>query len=98
MCHIRTHTSAILKEYYVSRLRQHQAGFLAQYTQEARVILEELLDKYSDHGLAQFTTSDVLKVPPLSDHGNVSEIAHLFGGADRLKDAITQLQTLLYAA
>jgi type I restriction enzyme R subunit len=40
----------------------------------------------------------VLKVPPISNHGNVIEIADLFGGAEKLKEAVNQLQTLLYAA
>ena len=41
---------------------------------------------------------DVLKVPPISERGNVLEIAKLFGGAEKLKEAVQELQTLLYAA
>ena len=98
LCHLAFKTPLHTRRERASRLRQRQAAFLAQYTQEARLILEELLDKYADHGLAQFTMPDVLKIPPLSEHGNVSEIAHLFGGAEPLKQALEQLQTLLYAA
>jgi len=47
---------------------------------------------------AQFLIPDVLKVPPISDRGNVIEIAQLFGRADKLRDAVNQLQALLYAA
>jgi type I restriction enzyme R subunit len=60
--------------------------------------LEELLEKYSEHGTTQFELPEVLKVPPISEHGNVSEIISIFGGAERLKDAVDQLQMLLYAA
>ena len=49
-------------------------------------------------GELQFTLPDVLKVPPISQHGNVSEIIGKFGGADQLRNAVNQLQTLLYAA
>lgn len=49
----------------------------------ARVILNDLLDKYAEHGTAQFVIPDVLKVPPISEHGNVIEIASLFGGAEK---------------
>jgi type I restriction enzyme R subunit len=38
-----------------------------------------------------------LRLPPISDHGNVQEIAALFGGAVPMKQAVDQLQTLLYA-
>ena len=44
-----------------------------------------LLDKYSDYGTAQFIIPDVLKVPPISNHGNVIEIANLFGGGGEIK-------------
>ncbi len=41
---------------------------------------------------------DVLKLPPISHHGNVNEIIGKFGGPDQLRTAVNQLQSLLYAA
>ena len=41
---------------------------------------------------------DMLKVPPTSHHGNVNEIIGKFGGAEQLRKAVNQLQSLLYAA
>jgi len=79
-------------------LKKDKKDFFDQYGPEAKTILSELLDKYSDYGTAQFIIPDVLKVPPISNHGNVIEIADLFGGAEKLKEAVNQLQTLLYAA
>jgi type I restriction enzyme R subunit len=52
----------------------------------------------TEHGTAQFVIPDVLKVPPISERGNVIEIAQLFGGPDELRQAVTELQALLYAA
>jgi hypothetical protein len=37
-------------------------------------------------------------VPPLSSHGNVLEIAGRFGGAGQLREALDEMQRLLYAA
>lgn len=51
-----------------------------------------------DDGELQFTLPDVLKVPPIPQHGNVNEIIGKFGGADQLCNAVNQLQSLLYAA
>ena len=42
--------------------------------------------------------SAVLKVPPISDRGNVIEIASYFGGPEKLWDAETQLQARLCTA
>jgi type I restriction enzyme R subunit len=57
-----------------------------------------MLDKYIEYGTAQFQIPDILKVPPISERGTIPEIAALFGGAEQLRAAVTQLQTLLYAA
>jgi hypothetical protein len=40
---------------------------------------------------------DVLKVRPISDHGNTNEIIRKFGGAGQFRNAVNQLQSLLYA-
>lgn len=60
--------------------------------------MNELLDKYTEHGVAQFVIPDILSVPPISSHGNVAEIANLFGGPEKLRKAVIELQALLYAA
>lgn len=98
LCHFAFQTPVQSRRERATRLRAEQAAFFAQYSLEAQVILQELLDKYADHGLVQFQIPDVLKVQPLSDHGNVREIAQRFGGASALRAAVEQLQTLLYAA
>ncbi len=60
--------------------------------------MNELLDKYTEHGTAQFVVPEVLEVPPINRHGNVIQIAGYFGGEDKLVEAVRELQTLLYAA
>ena len=81
-----------------NRLRSECKDFFDQYGPAARAVLNELLEKYAEHGTAQFVLPDVLQIPPISSHGNVIEIANLFGGPDKLREAVNQLQTLLYAA
>lgn len=63
-----------------------------------RAILNDSLDRCAEHGPAQFVMPDVLELPPINQHGNVMEIARQFGGEGRLVEAVTRLQTLLYAA
>ena len=60
--------------------------------------LDKLLDKYTEHGTAQFVLPDALEVPPINSHGNVIEIAGHFGGETALVEAVNTLQALLYAA
>lgn len=75
-----------------------QTEFFDKYRPEARAILAELLEKYAEYGPDQLKLPDVLKVPPLSSHGNPLEIAAVFGGPHQLREAVEALEELLYAA
>jgi hypothetical protein len=48
--------------------------FWGYFASEAREILNDRLEKYAADGELQFTLPDVLKVPPISQHGKVNEI------------------------
>ena len=94
----RVRRPAVARRERAQRLREERKDFFDQYSAEARAILDELLEKYAEYGTAQFVLPDVLQVPPISHRGNVIEIAKIFGGSEKLRDAVNQLQTLLYAA
>lgn len=79
-------------------LKKDRTDFFAPYSTEAQEILKELLDKYAEYGFAQFKLPDVLKLSPIDKHGNIREISDIFGGAEKLRSAIEQLQNELYAA
>jgi type I restriction enzyme R subunit len=79
------------------QLRRGRPDFWESFKPEAQAILREILDKYIEFGTTQFSIPDILKVQPISKHGNVIEIANLFGGPARLRSAVSELQTLLYA-
>jgi hypothetical protein len=79
------------------RVKKNQAAMFNYLKPEAREILIELLEKYATDGELQFVLPDVLKLPPISQHGSVGEIVGVFGGPDELRSAVNQLQTLLYA-
>ena len=98
LCHLAFQMPVQSRRERATRFRQRQAAFLAQYQVEARAILDELLESYAEHGLAQFKLPDALQIAPISDHGNLLEIAACFGGSEPLKQALDQLQMLLYAA
>ena len=98
LCHLAYNAPLRSRRERAQRLRSERRDFFDDYGPEARRILDELLEKYAEHGDAQFVLPDVLHVPPISTHGTVGEIVSIFGGADRLRKAVTELQNLLYAA
>ena len=98
ICHLAFNAPVRTRRERAQRLRSEKRDFFQQFGTDARQVLDELLDKYTDHGTTQFVIPDVLEVPPINQHGNVMEIAQLFGGATKLRDVVNELQTLLYAA
>ena len=98
LCHVAFNAPLRTRRERADRLKKEKKDFFDQYGSEAKAILNDLLEKYAEHGTAQFVLPDVLHVPPISERGNILEIAGLFGGPDQLRQAVTQLQTLLYAA
>jgi type I restriction enzyme R subunit len=98
LCHLAFDAPLRTRRERAERLRSEKKDFFERYGTEAQGVLDELLEKYAEHGTAQFVMPGVLKVPPISEHGNVREIAVLFGGTQELRKAIHQLQRLLYAA
>ena len=98
LCHLAFNAPLRTRRERAQRLTSEHKDFFEHYGPEARQILEELLEKYAEHGNAQFLLPDVLHVPPLSSHGTVREISAAFGGAEKLRQAVHDLQNLLYAA
>lgn len=98
LCHLAFNAPLRTRRERAQRLRENRKDFFARFAPEARTIIEELLDKYADFGDAQFLLPDALKVPPISDHGQIADIVRLFGGPEELRNAVTDLQTYLYAA
>jgi type I restriction enzyme, R subunit len=96
LCHLAFNAPVLTRRQRADHLKKQKAAFFAYYAPEAREILNDLLEKYAADGEFQFTLPDVLKVPPLSSHGNVNEIMGRFGGANNLRDAVNQLEALLY--
>lgn len=97
LCYVAFNAPLRTRRERAERLRKGRVDFWDYFKPEARQILGEILDKYVEYGTAEFKIPDILKVEPISQHGNVVEIAAKFGGADQLREALEKMQTLLYA-
>ena len=98
LCHIAFKAPVMTCQQRVERLKRQKKDFFDQYGADAKAILEILLDGYAQGGPQQLIMPASLKVKAVEKYGNVREIAAKFGGADKLKQAVEQLQTLLYTA
>lgn len=96
LCHLAFNAPLRSRRERAQWLKSERKDYFEKFSPEARQILGELLEKYAEHGDAQFVLPDVLKVPPISTHGQPAEIIKLFGGAEQLRRAVNDLQGLLY--
>lgn len=98
LCHIAFNAPLRTRRERAKLLRHERKDFFEQYSPEARAVLNDILDKYVEHDIAQFKIPDILKIPPISDRGTILEISRWFGGAERLREAVAAMQQHLYAA
>ena len=67
-----------------------------RYGAQARAVLDALLDKYADEGLASVEDLGVLRVQPLSDLGTPLELVRHFGGRNEYVAAVQELAAAIY--
>lgn len=97
VCHVAFQSPIFTRRERCDRLRREERAFFEKFTPEARQILEQILDKYIEAGVTEFKMPDILKLPPLVQHGTPVEISRKFGGAEKLRDTMQNLQSMLYA-
>jgi type I restriction enzyme R subunit len=67
-----------------------------RYGEQARKVLEALLDKYADTGIENIEDIKVLQLDPLSQLGTAPELIKAFGGKPEYLSAIRELEHQLY--
>ena len=98
LCHLAYNAPLRTRRERADRVKREENDFFSRFGSEARAVLDALIEKYAEHGSAQFKLPDVLEVPPFNGWGNVVELTSRFGGSHRLRDAVNDLQRLIYAA
>lgn len=68
-----------------------------QYGEEARAVLEALLEKYADHGISDIEDPKILELPPFNKIGSKTQIRRgIFGGNEHYSQALTELEQQIY--
>jgi len=73
-------------------------NYFARYGEQARKVLEALVDKYADTGIENLENMNVLQLDPLNRFGTPIEIVRFFGGKANFLEAIQDLEKTLYAS
>ena len=78
--------------------RVKKRNVFAQYGGVARQVIEALIDKYADEGIATLEAENVLSLPPINHLGLPAELIKSFGGRPQFKAVMQTLERELYAS
>lgn len=76
--------------------RVKKRNVFTQYGPVARKVLDALLDKYADEGIATIESNEVFKLQPFTDLGSPVELVRSFGGRPQYVNALKTLERELY--
>ncbi len=99
LLHVAYHQPPLTRRERARRVRQRsaQATVFTQYGPLARKVIDALLDKYADEGVATLESDEVLKLQPFTDLGSPVELVKSFGGRPQYLAAVQSLERELYA-
>ena len=95
ICHVAFDQPPLTRRERAEYVRKRD--YFAKYGDEARAVLQALLDKYADEGIDDIESMEVLKVQPLSGFGTPMEIVRMFGSKRDYLRALKDLEAALYA-
>lgn len=79
--------------------RVKKRDVFGKYGEQARAVLEALLEKFADHGVQDIEDAKVLELPPFDQFGSKTQIRRgIFGSAEQYTQAIQELEQVLYEA
>jgi len=97
LCHVAFDLKPLTRKQRADLLLKNKPDLFSEFSEGAREIIEIIISKYVDFGLDQLKP-EIIQVEPISSKGNILEIAEQFGGIDKFKTLIEELQKYLYAA
>lgn len=94
ICHVAWDMPALTRKERVEQVKKR--NYFTKYGEQAKNILNALLDKYASEGIENIEELSVLKVDPFNVMGTPAEILHIFGGKENYIKAIKELEKELY--
>ena len=94
ICHIAYEMPPLTRKERANNVKKR--NYFAKYGENARKVLENLLDKYADEGVENIESLQVLKLNPLKDFGTPREIYSYFGDKTSYLEAVKELENEIY--
>jgi type I restriction enzyme R subunit len=94
ICHVAWDIPALSRKERAEQVKKK--NYFSKYSEQARNILNALLDKYASEGIVNIEELSVLKVDPFNTMGTPAEIVAIFGGKENYLKTIKELEQELY--
>lgn len=95
VCHVAYDQPPLTRKERANNVKKR--NYFTKYGEQAKKVLEALLDKYADEGITTIESAEVLSIDPLSDFGTPYEIIKMFGSKEEYEAAVKYLEKQLYA-
>ncbi len=95
ICHVAYEQPPLSRKERVNNVKKR--NYFTKYGEQAKQVLEALLEKYSDEGITTIESTEVLSLHPFDDYGSPVEIIRMFGTKDKYFEAVKELENQLYA-
>ena len=95
ICHIAYGQPPLTRKERANKVRKRD--YFTKYGEQAKAVLNALLDKYADKGVRSIENAKILQLRPFSEIGTPMEIINdVFGGKEQYESAIQELEKELY--
>ena len=95
ICHVAFDQPALTRRERAEQVKKR--NYFTKYGEQARKVLEALLEKYADTGIENIDDIKILTLDPFSKMGTASELVSAFGGKSAYIAALHELENQLYA-
>ncbi len=95
ICHVAFDQPALSRKDRADQVKKRDV--FAKYGDQARAVLNALLDKYADAGIESIEDIKILTLDPFSRLGTAPELIQAFGGKPAYLNAVHELEQQLYA-
>jgi type I restriction enzyme R subunit len=94
ICHVAFDQPPLTRRERAEQVKKR--NYFAKYGEQARKVLETLLEKYADTGIENIEDIKILTLDPFKNMGTASELVSAFGGKPAYLAALSELKENLY--
>ena len=95
ICHIAYGKKTLTRHERAEQVKKRD--IFSKYGEQARLVLEALLDKYTKEGVSELESFTVLENDPFRKLGSKANIVKFFGGKQGYLDAVKELEQNIYS-